>query len=277
MEFPLVSVVISCFNEEKYIAECINSIKEQDYPNIECIVVDDASKDRTPEIIRSLLTEKDQSLLLEINKGHEYCFNKGLTMARGKYVKVICADDYLLPGSITKSVSILESETNVAMVTHSTFIVDDESKKLFRMGFSHRTQKMRSSTTLIRTFLSGTNKIGHPGTTTFRRDAIDKGLHWDFSIIGAGELDLYVKILRHGDFYFFPEPLSAFRVSLKSASLIHSSKIAKHFLRFVKIVMAQRSDIPKLTYPFVYLAAYLKQFLRNMVYLYIRTKSTFRR
>jgi glycosyltransferase involved in cell wall biosynthesis len=276
MEYPLVSVVISCYNEEKYIAECIKSIQTQDYPNIEIVIVDDASKDKTVQIIQSNISIQDQTLFLKENHGHEYCFNKGLEMARGKYIKVICGDDFLLPESISKSISVLEADSSVSMVTHGTYIVDDQSNKMFKMGFAKNRKKLSATKTLIRTFLSGTNKIGHPGTTTFRKSAINLGLHWDFSIIGAGELDLYVKLLNFGDFYFFPEPLCGFRVSLKSASLIHSNKIANHYLRFVKIILNKRTDIPSYIYPIAFAAAFTKQFLRNMVYIYIRLKTIIR-
>ncbi|GAA4318116.1 glycosyltransferase family 2 protein [Compostibacter hankyongensis] len=92
MDFPLISVITVCFNAEKHIARTIESVRQQDYPRIEYIVVDGGSTDDTVTVIRSygsvisrLLSEKDRGLY--------DAMNKGLRLATGDYVFFLNADD----------------------------------------------------------------------------------------------------------------------------------------------------------------------------------------
>lgn len=276
MEFvadrPLVSVLVSSFNEEKYIGECIASIKNQTYKNIELIVIDDASTDRTPQILKSMLSGGDVLVLNETNLKHAVCFNKLLEMAQGRYIKVVMADDVLMPESIERSVAILECEPTVSLVAHGRRIIDHKSRKLFDVTISRRPFKMNGRKMFLKCLASGTNIIGEPNACMFRRSGIQSKNFWDLSIIGAGELALWQKVLECGDFYYDPTPLCGFRVSPKSATFVHSKKIAKHFMRYVKKLHSEGYGIPQRVVWQAWVNSYVKQDLRRIVYLWIRLK-----
>lgn len=105
----LVSIIIPVYNKEKYIADSINSVLAQTYPDWELILVDDCSTDRSPEIIRNYMKtdERVRYTRLEQNSGAAVARNKALEIARGRYVAFIDADDIWLPQKLEKQIDFL--------------------------------------------------------------------------------------------------------------------------------------------------------------------------
>ena len=102
----LVSVLVAAYKEEQYITYCLDSIKAQSYPNIELIVIDDCSADKTYEVALAW-AEKNESRFFrceviknEVNLGISKNFNKLVQSATGDFVKIIAADDMLFPKAI---------------------------------------------------------------------------------------------------------------------------------------------------------------------------------
>ena len=108
---PLVSIVIPCFNDGKYLPEALASARAQTYPNIEIIVVDDHSTDG--ETIKILERVKEEGLSVvktpEGKKGPSAARNEGISLASGTYILPLDADDRIDPLYVEKSVAILES------------------------------------------------------------------------------------------------------------------------------------------------------------------------
>ncbi len=105
--YPLVSVVVPLFNYEKYIAWCIKSILKQDYPNIEIIVIDDCSKDKSFSVAKRYRCDNVRVKRLSKNIGYSAAKNKGVGYAKGKYLVVLDADDMLTKDSISVRVKAL--------------------------------------------------------------------------------------------------------------------------------------------------------------------------
>ena len=108
MPHPLVSVIIPGFNAERWLREAIDSVLTQTYPEIEIIVIDDGSTDSSLEILKSY----GERIIWRTgaNKGGNYARNFGFTLAQGKYIQYLDADDYLLPDKIAKQVKLLETD-----------------------------------------------------------------------------------------------------------------------------------------------------------------------
>lgn len=113
---PIVSVLTTAYNRERYVGEAIESVLKLDGPELELIVVDDGSRDRTVEIARS--HESDPRLRVFINEhnlGDYPNRNRAAEHARGKYLKYLDADDKMLPGGLAAMVEALESHPNAAL------------------------------------------------------------------------------------------------------------------------------------------------------------------
>jgi len=107
---PLVSVIIPCFNSEKFVADAVRSALNQDWPRTEVIAVDDGSTDQTVEILRSFNGLIRWST--GPNRGACAARNRGISMAHGDYVQFLDSDDLLYPQKITRSMSIIQGSRN---------------------------------------------------------------------------------------------------------------------------------------------------------------------
>lgn len=93
---PFFSVVIPVYNAEKYINKCVESILQQSFENYEVVLVDDGSIDRSMKICKELAKKDDRvSLIHQKNQGVSAARNKGISMAKGRYIIFVDADDYI--------------------------------------------------------------------------------------------------------------------------------------------------------------------------------------
>lgn len=110
MESPLVSVLMTSYNREKYIASAIESVLASTYENFELIIVDDGSKDSTVEIAKKY-AQKDSRVHVHINEknlGDYPNRNKAASHAKGKYLKYVDADDLIYPWGLELLVNMME-------------------------------------------------------------------------------------------------------------------------------------------------------------------------
>ncbi|MDR1633091.1 MAG: glycosyltransferase [Dysgonamonadaceae bacterium] len=129
MDNPLVSIIVSCYNHEKYIAECILSVVNQTYQNIELIVIDDGSSDNSPEILRELRDKYGFFLEIQENIGLSKTLNKAIrNYAHGKYIAGCGSDDFLALDRIEKQVRYMEAHPEYAMVFGEVYVVDSNSE-----------------------------------------------------------------------------------------------------------------------------------------------------
>lgn len=104
----LITIVIPCYNDEEYIERCILSCINQTYKNLEIIVVNDGSKDSSPEIINRLANSDDRIIVInKENGGLSSARNKALEIFKGDYIYFLDADDYLWPTSMEYLLSIM--------------------------------------------------------------------------------------------------------------------------------------------------------------------------
>lgn len=107
---PLVSVIIPCYNVKNYVTETLDSLAKQTYENIEVIIIDDASDDNTLEVLQTYNALHDIKIIAQkINKGVSVSRNIGISIAKGKYITFLDADDRYEPEFIERGVFALES------------------------------------------------------------------------------------------------------------------------------------------------------------------------
>ena len=126
---PLISICIPVFNGEKYVAETIESVLNQNYSNLEIIVQDNASTDKTWLLLQSL-AQFDSRLKLERNAwncGMAANWNRVINKARGDYIMLLSADDLLEYGFLDKCVSVFQKQ-NVDVVTTNYFYLNGNQK-----------------------------------------------------------------------------------------------------------------------------------------------------
>lgn len=117
----LVSVIIPIYNVEKYIDECIESVIQQTYKNIEIILIDDGSKDKCGKICDAYMRQdKRIKVIHKENGGLSDARNKGLDVATGKYITFIDSDDYISKYYIERLLTVLKKENADIVQTDKT-------------------------------------------------------------------------------------------------------------------------------------------------------------
>lgn len=131
---PLVSIVIPCYNHEKYVKSCIQSVIDQVYQNIELIIIDDGSKDSSVEQIKQMISRcKERFIRFEFrhraNKGLSSTLNEAIKWCQGKYFSVIASDDVLLSEKLMIQVPILEADESCKGVFGNMLLINHQGQK----------------------------------------------------------------------------------------------------------------------------------------------------
>jgi glycosyltransferase involved in cell wall biosynthesis len=130
---PRVTVFIPAFNRQDYIGLAIHSILQQDFADLEVLVVDDGSTDRTPELVESY---EDPRVRLErspVNAGIPAARNRGLAAARGEYIALLDSDDFSYPSRLRRQVDFLDRHPHIAQVGSWCSLMDEDSRLLPRI------------------------------------------------------------------------------------------------------------------------------------------------
>lgn len=123
---PLVSIIVSCYNHEQYITECIESIIHQTYNNIELIVIDDGSTDNSPEILDDLSQQYQFYYEHQENMGLTRTLNKALEKAKGQYIAPLGSDDIIMLDKTAKQVAFLEQRNDIAVLGGNILVIDEQ-------------------------------------------------------------------------------------------------------------------------------------------------------
>lgn len=113
----LVSVIIPMYNSEKTIRKTIDSVINQDYKNLEIIVIDDGSKDKSYEIVSNLSKLYKIKLIKQINKGPSSARNLGIKNSNGEFIAFLDSDDYWINNKISKQLKIFFENEKIGIVT----------------------------------------------------------------------------------------------------------------------------------------------------------------
>jgi len=137
-----VSIIIPCYNAEKYIGQCIESVLNQTYTNYECIVVDDGSVDNSETIINSYIKSDYRiKYLYKKNEGVSSARNYGIKEAKGEWIQLLDSDDILLPDKIEKQIEYCNNYNNLQnyIMAYSDYIVRkiDEKENLLDERMVH--------------------------------------------------------------------------------------------------------------------------------------------
>ena len=138
MTKPRLTAIIDTYNHERFVEEAIVSVLEQDFPRaeMEVIVVDDGSTDRTPEIVRKF--EPRVRLLRKANGGQASAFNAGIPEARGEFLSFLDGDDWWARNKLTLAMKAFEAEPHLGLVGHGNILVYPDGhflQEVLREGF----------------------------------------------------------------------------------------------------------------------------------------------
>lgn len=235
MSAPAVSICIPVYNTERFISDAVSSVLAQTYPDFEIVIVDNASTDTTPDILARLADPRVRLFRNERNIGPQGNFNLAVSLARGRYLKVLCADDVLYPSCLEKQVAVFDADvrSEIAVVGCARDVIDERGKRWLRRGFPGRGGRITGAAAIRATVRSGTNVFGEPAAILVRTTAVTAAGAFDSRYGFCLDLDLWCRLLADGDLYMLREALCGFRISSQSWSASLASRQQREFWQFV--------------------------------------------
>lgn len=210
-ENPLVSVVAICHNHAAFVVETLDSIKNQTYPNIQLIIINN-KKDECEPLIKDWIAVNNvkcefiqNERLLNVSQN---C-NLGLSRAEGKYFQMISADDVMLPEKIEKQVNLFENSQDEKLgCVFSNFYKFDENGKYIERNVDLNKKLVSDN---FKKQLIKSSTISAP-TALLKKEVIDKVGRYDDSVI-VEDYYMWLELLRNGySFAAVNEPLVRYRV-----------------------------------------------------------------
>ena len=189
----LVSVIIPCFNVEKYIKECLESVIKQSYSKIEVLCIDNNSVDNTKKIICDFIDEFPEKIFLinEPKQGASFARNLGLKKAKGEWIQFLDADDLLKPNKIKHQILLLENRLKIDVI-YSPSIKRKISKKEELMTIQ--------KDIILGLFLT---QLGNTCSNLFRKEKLIEINGWADELKSSQEYDLMIRLFKSNAFFYY--------------------------------------------------------------------------
>jgi len=190
---PFVSVIVPAYNEEKVIANCVDSILASDYPNFEVVLVDDGSHDNTFQIMKQYQDKPNVTIISKVNGGKASALNSGIAVAQGEIIFCIDGDTFFKKDTIRQAVNGFTSPRVAAVCGHDSPInLNNWQLKLINLQSHVGTGFVRRALSLINALPIVTGNIG-----AFRKDVIEEIGGFLNNFIGE-DLELTFRIHKAG-------------------------------------------------------------------------------
>lgn len=216
---PLVSVLIPCYNVEAYVEESVSSIINQTYTDLEIIVINDCSTDRTKEILESL-AQRDTRIKVfnnDTNLKLIETLNRGVSLCNGEYIARLDADDIAFPERIEKQVAFMEDHPDYSIVSTMfyTFRTGKKKKNLYNNPVTYED---------LQAYLLFRSGICHPAVMIRKTLFTELGLSFEKKYLHVEDYALWSKSLYCTKLANIPEPLLYYRVHDSQISVLNEKK-----------------------------------------------------
>lgn len=235
---PLLSVVMSVYNAEKYLSESIESILNQTFSNFEFIIVDDGSTDSSLLIIQNFMKRDDRIVLISRdNKGLPYSLNEAISVARGKYIARMDADDISLPERLEMQLAVMESNPDIGVCGAWAYLFKETPSKNKIMCHPEDHDSL-----IIRLLFSVC--FIHP-VVMIRKSVLNQlDYVYNESFHNSQDYELWSRIAEKTRFYTVQKPLLFYRDTPDGiTSKVNSDSLKK---RFPLVSQVQRRQLEKL-------------------------------
>jgi len=209
---PAISVVMPVYNSEKYVAQAIESILNQNFSDFEFLIIDDCSADNSLQIIEYYKNSDSRIRLMtnETNLGNYPARQKAMKMARGKYICVMDSDDVAMPERLIKQFEFMEQNLDyVATGAFIHFLRPDGSTMPFTRALNEKECKVR---------LLGDNVCTHPTVIMRSETLLKHKIQYNLQYQYAADYDLMLQLTKKGKLGNMPLFLLQYRLHAKQIS-----------------------------------------------------------
>lgn len=185
----LVSIITVCYNSEKTIAQTIESVRAQSYPNIEYLIIDGGSTDRTLEIVRGYESSFGgrMKLISEPDNGIYDAMNKGIIRASGELIGIINSDDFYEPGAVESMVCHLPDVPYAVMYGETRNLIGDVEQSVTMMSHHYLSR----------------HSLNHPSVFITKKTYEKYGMY-DLQYQCVADYDLFLRYAKYKEILFVP-------------------------------------------------------------------------
>jgi len=200
---------MAVYNSEKYVREAVDSILNQTFKSFEFIIINDGSTDKTQEILESY---NDPRIVITHQKhmGLTKSLNKGIALAKGKFIARQDADDISLPDRLEKQIEFLELHKDIALLGTAAKIIDIR-------GFYLRTVRYPTDHSSLSIAINHSNQFWH-GSVMFRRQSFLELGGYQEILFTAQDYDLWLRFVEKFKVANLSDPLYKYRLNYLSLS-----------------------------------------------------------
>ena len=220
-EQPKVSIVTISYNQGQFLEACILSVLEQDYPNLEYIVIDGGSSDNSKDIIENF-SKRLAYWQSTKDGGQTDAINQGFSHASGEILAWLNSDDVLMHGAVSRSVAALKANPEAGMVYGDCLLINADGNTIGRFPAAQTDyRKLRQGYVHI------------PQQASFWRAELWKQVApLDSSFYFAMDYDLWVRMARLAPLVYMPgEPWAAFRLHGSAKSIAEDDRCWPEMMR----------------------------------------------
>jgi len=271
VEGPKASICIPAYQAARHLRATIDSVLAQNYCDLEILFIDNNSTDGTREILETIKDDRVRIIRNATTLSIYDNWNRAVRESRGVFVKLVCADDLLEPDCIAAQVAVLEENPDVKLVSGRTDFIDDEGELLRpARGISGIVGRQPGERVVRQTVRSGSNPVGPTAAAMYRRKDFNRcGGYIRYSLFpNVSDVDLWVRLIRDGDFFGMARTVASFRIGSGSVTATTSTRsLLDQYIRFSRhLVEDPYWNIPRTDRIVGRVNGYDKQLRRTVLY-----------
>lgn len=222
---PLVSVIVTCFNSERFIEQAINSILSQSYPNFELIIFDDCSNDSTYEILKNFSTQDKRIKIFRntSNLGIAKTKNLALQHTNGKYIALMDHDDVSHEDRLKLEVEFLEQNKDYAAIGTQIQVIDENNQIIY-------TRQYPTTHNNVLDLITVSSPICNPSALIRTEHFKRVGFKYDEMSPGTEDYDLWFRLASKYKLVNLDKTLFSYRLSTNQETSKNSKKLLKQSL-----------------------------------------------
>lgn len=224
---PTVSVCVPTYNYGRFLTDTIESVLQQDLTDLELVITDDASTDGTAELVSRYEADDPRVRYIRNEKrlGMNGNIKRAADLARGRYIKMLCADDFLAPRCLSRMVELMDAHPSAVLGTSAVIhTVADGTPTEVSFLFGSDVSLIPGDAMLER--MARGYGFGGNSSFTLRRDAYERVGGYDASFPYAADYELAARLSKIGDYVHTDEPLFYGRAQPDASSLTDPRKLA---------------------------------------------------
>lgn len=230
---PLVSIVVPLYNGEKYLTEALSSLIYQTYSNIEIIIVNDGSTDRSQEIVEQFAAKDPRiNLISQSNTGIVGALNNGVRQAKGSLIARMDADDVSFLSRIEQQVEAFQINPQAVLICSGFEVIDENSQFMYREILPTRSAEIKRTLLLY-------NCIAH-GSVMFKKTAFDAVGGYSSDCGPTEDYELWGRLSVQGEFIALEGALYKWRRNSQGITLTNNPAMRAYTLKNIEAFWSQQ-------------------------------------